>query len=272
MAEKILRLLLSRGLPTYHPSLTSGSLLIRFWSWFFLRCLESYDDEMFLDHGFTQCSDLTSVALKHGAPIDECIDDQGRNLFQYLGWAACMQADERLRFLQYFQQLGVDIEHRDNEGKTPLLAVIAEDEDDVYLELISNYLEANVNLGAVDNMGRGYLRIALERHGFLLGHRSVFGFDYQSQLLVTLLSADPRFKERAITPNETPRLIELAYSAVAWDVWTSVFEQLDWNMERMNWYRYEVLKQPLPSYLEHYEEARLQMLAQTRFRLGSPCW
>lgn len=263
---EIPRLLLSRGLPAYHPSLTSGSLIIDIWSSFFLRSGGSVEYETSWDHDFTQCSDLTSVALERGAPIDECIDDQGQNLLHYLEWAEEMQADQILRCLQYFQRLGVDIEHRDKEGKTPLLAAIAS-----YSHcpgLVSTYLVANVNLGAVDNMGRGCLRIALERDGFLFGDSKLFDFVHQADLLVELLSADPRYKERPLAPKETPRLIELAFSAVAWDVWTLVFERLNWDMENMNWHRRTVLAQPLPSYLEHYEEARLQMLAQTDFRLS----
>jgi hypothetical protein len=248
--------------------LTSGSLIIDIWASFFFQWNGSDEYELSLDHDFTQRSDLTSVALKHGAPIDECIDDRGRNPLHYLEWPREIQAGQRLRCLQYFQRLGVDIEHRDNEGKTPLLAAIASYSQ--YLGPLcsfSPFLEANANLGAVDNLGRGYLRIALERDGFLLGHRSYFNFTYQADLLATLLSADSSFKERAITPNETPRLIELAFSAIAWDVWTSVFEKLNWDMKEMNEYRYTVLNQPLPSIMKYYEEARLQMLGQTMFRL-----
>lgn len=224
---------------------------------------------MSFDDDFAQCRDLTSVALEHGAaPIDEFITENGDNLLDRFQMAIGLQPDRSLQLLRYFQQLGVDIEHRDNGGRTPLLAAIAYI-GHKYLGLISTYLKANANLRAVDNMGRGYLRVALERRGFLFGDSSYFGFHYhQYRLLVLLLSADPRFKERAIKPNETPRLIELAFSAVAWDVWTSVFKKLDWDMDDMNFYRKRVLDQPLPSYLEHYEEARLQMLAQTRFRLG----
>jgi hypothetical protein len=254
------------GLPAYHPSLTSGSLIIGIWSSFFSQWHRSNEYELSSDHVFTRCSLLTSVALKHGAPIDECIDDQGRNLLHYLEWAEEMQADQALLLLRYFQRLGLDIEHRDSEGKTLLLAALSKDYSD--LELISTYVKGNANLGAVDNMGRGYLRIALERDGYLFGDSENFDFDDQAHLLAILLSADPKFKGRAITPSETPRLIELAFSAVAWDLWTSVFERLNWDMEEMNWYRHTVLDQPLPSYLEHYEEARLQMLAQTCFRLG----
>jgi hypothetical protein len=177
-----------------------------------------------------------------------------------------MQADQRLRLLQHIQRLGVDIEHRDSEGNTPLLAAVSKRFPK--FEIISTYVEGNANLGAVDKKGHGYLRITLERGGSLFGHSEYFDFINQAHLLAILLSADPRFKERAITPSETPRFIELAFSAVAWELWTSIFERLNWDMEEMYWYRNTVLNQPLPSYLEHYEEARLQMLAQTRFRLG----
>lgn len=224
---------------------------------------------MYSDPEFAQCSALTSIALEHGTPIDECVDEGGRNLLGVLVSAigvTQMQPDQRIQVLRYFQWLGVDIEHRDNEGKTPLLAAIAN--DDHCLGFVSAYLEANANLEAVDNLGRGYLRIALERSGILFGYSSCYDLDYQSELLVTLLSADPRFQERAITPSETPRLIELAFSVVAWDVWTWVFEKLNWDMEEMNAYRYAVLQEPLKDGLAPYEEARIQMLGQTGFRLG----
>lgn len=222
---------------------------------------------MSFQHHFTQCRDLTSVALEHGAPIDECITENGYNLFESFRRATWLRPDQRLQLSRYFQQLGVDIEHRNSEGMTILLQAIAESDVDPGFAIISTYLKANANLGAVDNMGRGYLRIALERDGFLFGDSEDFDFVIQAHLLATLLSADSRFKERAITPNETPRLIELAFSAVAWDVWTLVFEKRGWSMRKMNRYRKTVLDKPLPSYLEHYEEARLQMLAQTCFRL-----
>lgn len=222
---------------------------------------------MSFDDDFAQCRDLTSVALEHGAPIDESITENEDKLLERFQMAIGLQPDRSLQLLRCFQQLGVDTEHRDNGGRTPLLAAII-DVFDKHRGLVSIYLKANANLGAIDNMGRGYLRIALERDGFLFGDSTYFDFDYQSRLLVILLSADSKFKERAITPNETPRLLELASSAVAWEVWTSVFEKLDWDMSEMNRYRYRVLGEPLPSYLEHYEEARLQMLGQTRFQLG----
>lgn len=261
---EIPRLLLPRDLPTYHPSLTSGSLINDIWSSFFYHVITVDDSEMSFDY-FAQCRDLTSVAFGHGALIDKCID---RNLLTGLESVRELQPDQILQLLQYFQRFGVEVEYRDKEGNTPLLAIIASDDDPRYWRRISIYLKANANLGAIDNMGRGYLRIVLERVGFLFGRSRFSNLDYQADLLAVLLSADPRFKERAIKPNETPRLIELAFSAVAWDVWTSVFQVLDWDMTEMNRYRYRVLNQPLPSYLEHYEEARLQMLAQTKFRLN----
>lgn len=260
-------LLLSRGLPAYHPSLTSGSLIIQIWSVFLMRWGEFDGCETSFDDDFAQCRDLTSVALEHGAPIDKFITENGDNFLERFEMAIGLQPDRSLQLLRYFQQLGVDIEHRDNGGRTPLLAAIIYYDDD-YPDLVSTYLKANANLGAVDNMGRGYLRIALERNGFLFGDSKYFNFIIQARLLVTLLSADPRFKERAIKPNETPRLIELAFSAVAWEVWTWVFEKLNWDMYDMNLYRKGKLDQPLPSYLEKYEEARLQMLGQTEFRLN----
>jgi hypothetical protein len=258
---------LSRRLPTYHPSLTSGSLLDDIWFSFFWRWGRSDEYEMSSNHDFIQCRDLTPVALEHGAPIDECIDEKGSNLLKGFDLASEMRLAQRLHILQYFQWLGVDIEHRDIEGRTPLLAAIAYDDDDCP-GLVLTYLKANANLRAVDDMGRGYLRIILERDGFLTGDSEHFNFLTQVNLLETLLSEDSRFKERAITPNETPRLIELAFSAVAWDVWTRVFEKLNWDMAEMNAYRYMTLRKPLPTYLDHYEEARLQMLGQTRFQLG----
>ncbi|KAJ8108636.1 hypothetical protein OPT61_g8035 [Boeremia exigua] len=54
--------------------------------------------------------------------------------------------------------------------------------------------------------------------------------------LVILLRADPRFKERPITPEETPRLQELALNRSGWSFWTSVFDKMGWDMEKMNEY------------------------------------
>lgn len=155
---------------------------------------------------------------------------------------------------------------------TPLLAAIAFGPQN--LSLISDFLgpKVNADLHAKDGMGRGYLRIAFDRLGFLRAEEpddhEKFDFDYQSELLALLLSADKNFRERAIRSEETPRLIELAFSAVAWDVWTSVFEKLEWDMEEMNTYRYKILQRPMSDHLAPYEEARVQMLGQTRLRLG----
>lgn len=263
---EITELLLSEGLPAYSPSLTSGTMILDIWSGFCMRWSGMAGRGMFYHDVFMKCVKLTSIALEYGARIDESIDEEGQNILHCLGLAHELLQGQLLELVWYFLGLDIDIEHRNNRGQTPLIAAIAAPCPS--LSLVRTYLDANANLGAVDNIGRGYLRIALERDGFLFGDSSYFFvFHRQYRLLVLLLSADRRFKMRAIKPNETPRLIELAFSAVAWDVWTSVFQELDWDMTEMNKYRYRVLDEPLPSYLEHYEEARLQMLRQTEFRL-----
>ncbi|KAF3004368.1 hypothetical protein E8E13_009842 [Curvularia kusanoi] len=257
----------------------NNPIIAKIWSWSISRWNQNDAglEEAFQEQ-FLQCDQVTSIAQRNGLRVDDSIIQLSETVMDSLTKAIKLPSSLRLRLLQYFRQLGLDLEIRGLEGKTPLLKSISMFKEN--FGIISDFLSPgiNANIHAKDDMGHGYLRIAFGRLGFLgtTPHwlpdgwfDGWFDFDHQSNLLALLLSKDETFRKRAITPKDTPRLTELVFSAVAWDTWTFAFQQLNWDMEEMNTYRFKILRRPmLSNFLAPYEAARIQMLGQTRVRLG----
>lgn len=198
------------------------------------RASDAQNRRCSFDQDLKRCQELTSLALRHGARIDECVDPycSYANILFSIGSASSLLPHQWNQVLQYLLQIGVTMEDRNQEGQTPLLAFVDFAAD---ASVISAFLAAGADLHAKDKIGRGYLHLALSallRNPVFLKHQPN---------IMTLLRADTRFNGRPITPKETPLILSLTLSERAWGVWMSVFEEMEWDKEAMESYRYTAL-------------------------------
>jgi hypothetical protein len=264
MMESV-RFLLSQGPPSY-TSVMSELLTLDTWK---MVCKDWHvrpNSQVRFRAEFKKCRELTSLALQCGARPDEFIDKSGENILHYMASTPMQfQEHQRLRIMRYLVQVGFNIEHRNNQGRTPLLNAIGS----FGYAMIPALLAGNANLQATDNKGQGYLEILFDD----ISHQWDIECEDAFSVLLVLLGADRRFSERAITSSEIPLFSELASSKNAWEVWTSVFEEMGWDMEAMNSARFTALMQPLPDGIscgleEHLRKERRRMIKKTCSQLS----
>ncbi|KAJ4990517.1 hypothetical protein SVAN01_03964 [Stagonosporopsis vannaccii] len=228
---EITRLLLERGSPVNNVYGESENIIWAIWEGFSSRWVADVDDweQSSFEDDFARCKDLMTLAVDYGAQIDECVDPtryRGNILFR-INRADSLDRHQFEQVLQYLIGLGVDVEHRDVGELTPLLHAIQ-----LYTPnpaAISAYLHAKADVSATDDAGRGCLHLAIER---LLKDLSEDLSNHKEVLLI-ILRADARYKERAITFRETPLVAELAYNRRARGIWRAVFEELRWDFPEM---------------------------------------
>jgi hypothetical protein len=222
---------------------------------------------MSFEEDFARCTEMTSLAIKQGAQIHEDIhfNEFDGNILWSIGIINTLQPHQLRQVLKYLLSLGLNIEHRNLEGETPLLYSIR---GEFHHSAISAYLDADANLYAEDDEGLDYLHIAmvtlLEGGVLKLGSK---GRATLRKNLTVLLKADPRFSGRPITPEETPLIRRLALREQDWNVWMSVFKRLDWNTMGMEAYRYRALLTYQGKIMKQ-EDQRPRLLEQARSRIG----
>ena len=109
----------------------------------------------------------------------QCTDDEvpRRLLFQASGSGTNM---DKTRFIQDLQSIGVDLESRDSEGRTPLLVAASNSQ----AEVLKALLECGARMDAVDSMGRGPLHLIFLRDRYFINKVQYFvdnGLDIQAK-------------------------------------------------------------------------------------------
>lgn len=252
-------------------SSTHHSILWSIWRGFSVRSDGSTSGESHrpsFEDDFSRCKRLTSLALDHGARIDECVHATsfyGNPLHFMVEWCD-LQPQQWHQLLQYLIDLGIDLEFRNHQGQTPLL--YAAGVESVSELAIPALLDFNADLFATDIEGDGYLLTVLDYLAtFLYEDTELDEISRFERRLTILLKADPD-PSATINASNTP-LRFLIDNNEAWDIWTSVIEKLGWSMEDSESIRFEELLEPYPYLFRGQTEGmRTRMLEQTISRLG----
>lgn len=208
------------------------NIMWEIWSGFATHCRRSDRRHPYpsFENRFARCKELMRLASQYGAHIDECVSDFRKNILFTVNSTGNLDSHQWRQLLQYLLDLGVELEYRDVYGNTPLLAAVDLTFPDP--NLVSAYLEMEANILATDNKGHGYLHLVISNMPIYLRDTYVI---YQKTMAI-LLRADPRFKDRPITPRETPLIGRLAHKTDAWASWRAVFEDLGWDFTEMEQY------------------------------------